>query len=404
MPRQLQLSVMEMRTSLVPVALFVALLFAVDLAPTSAATVRQEVAPKPDVEAHVAQAVDTAAPLSARVAAYQWLLRLKPDERDRSLIQVLSRGDEDFAAMAASQLIRYRFANISQLVNERIPKWSTPGAAQVLDAVKDQKDDPALLDIPRTVLTAYLKGNRNGKQEDDTNAAWLAAIILNRSKSSDDKELVRKLVVQNPHTAGSWLIVLAAAQPDDGELALAISVYRDAKVSLKARVLAAAVAARKDPGAVEYALNEISGFIAHYRDQEIGALATKAYTSQASKTEYLALEHQLLLVCVLRYFDSENARKMTLDALACKNLLIRVAAALAAATRWPAALIHAGQGALSDDEYVKIMAFTSLKHPELTAEIMKTKVDQRAFSRALARLRENGAATVFPIGTILPDD
>jgi hypothetical protein len=363
----------------------------------------QGVAQRPEVEVRVAQALDRSAPLSARVAAYQSLLGLKPDERDRSLLQVLSRGDEEFAAMAASQLIRYRFANISQLVDQQILKWSASGAALVLHAVKEQRDDPALLDIPRTVLTAQLKRNPNGTPEDETSAAWLAAIILNRSEGSGDKDLVRRLIIQNPHAAGSWLIVLDSGLADDVELALATSVYRDPKVSLKARVLAAAVAARKDKAATEFAVNEISRFISHYRDQEIGTLANKAYASQEGRTEYLALEQQLLLVCTLRYFDSEEAKRVTLNALGCKNLLIRVAAGLAAAIRWPVQLLSAGQGTLSDDEYVKILAFTALRHPELAGEIMKKKLDHRAFDKAVGRLRGDGAASVFPIGTVMLD-
>jgi hypothetical protein len=225
--------------------------------------------------------------------------------------------------------------------------------------------------------------------------------MLNRGGGVDDKKLVRKLIIQNPYAIGSWLIVLDSRQEDDQEISLAMSVYRDQKVSSLTRVAAAVVAAKKDKTAADFALKEISEFMSHYGDMDYGLLLTNLTSTQAGKTEYIAFHNQLMLVCLLQYFDSETAERLSLKGLKTKNLLIRVAAGVVAATRWPEQLIESGQGILSDDEYLTLLAFASLKHPQLADEIMKQKFDHIAFNDALKRLRQYGAPGVFPIGTIL---
>jgi len=111
----------------------------------------------------------------------------------------------------------------------------------------------------------------------------------------------------------------------------------------------------------------------------------------------------LILVCSLRYLNTEAAAKLTLNALDSTNLLIRVAAGLTAAIRWPERLLESEQGKFSEDEYVKILAFMLLKHPALAGKIMQKNLDRKAFGVAVRRLREEGATSVFPIGTFLSD-
>jgi hypothetical protein len=358
---------------------------------------------RPEVEVRVEQALDRSAPLSARVAAYQLLLGLKAEERDRGLLQVLSRGDEEFAAMAASQLISYRSANIVELTIRQFPKWSESAAAMVLQAVKEQ-EDPKLLEIPRTFLNAQLNRYPKGWPEGTrANAIFIAALTLNRKGTSGDKDIVRKLILQNGNLRESWLILLDSNQADEEEIAMAKSVYSNAKVPAITRVLAAVVAAKRDNVAAEFAVSEISGFITRYQDQDVGVLMQRATSSETGRNEYLAFQNQLLIVCVLQYFDTERAERLTLGAAGSKNLLIRDAAGLAAAVRWPLQLLRAGQGAFSDDEYVKVLAFTSIKHPQMLQEIMQREFDKKAFNQALRRLHEHGATSVFPIGTVLFD-
>ena len=50
-----------------------------------------------------------------------------------------------------------------------------------------------------------------------------------------------------------------------------------------------------------------------------------------------------------------------------------------------------------------ILAFMLLKHPALAGKIMQKNLDRKAFGVAVRRLREEGASSVFPIGTFLSD-
>lgn len=359
------------------------------------------VSQSPEVEAIVTRALDRSKSLSVRVAAYQSLFTLKPEDRERGLREVVLRGDEEFAAMALSQLISYRPANIVELANQQLPKWSGPAAAMVLQAVREQ-EDPALLEIPRsflsTQLARYPKGLPEGR---NASAVFIAAYILNRKGSSDDKGMVRKLILQNGSLRETWLLALDLDRNDDQEIALAKSVYSDVKAPDVTRVLAAAVAAKSDRMAAEFAVSEIAAFISRYQDQDAGVLMTKAMSNDSARNEYLAFQNRLTLVCVLQYFDSPEAQGLALSAAASKNLLIRVAAGLTASIRWPSHLLKAGQGSFSDDEYTKILAYLSLKHPQLLSEVMKMKLNAKAFSEALRRLHDQGAAGVFPTGTFL---
>lgn len=226
---------------------------------------------------------------------------------------------------------------------------------------------------------------------------------MNRKGTSGDRDIVRKLVLQNGNLSESWLVLLDANQSDDEEVALAQSIYGNGKVANKTRVLAAAVAAKRDSAAVEFALSEIANFVNRYQDEDVGVLMTKAISNEAGRSEYLAFQDRLILVCVLQYFDTERAEHLALSAARSKNLLIRVAAGLAASIRWPVQLLRAGQGNYSDDEYVKILAFMSLKHSQLMGEVMKSKVNMKAFNEALRRLHQQGATSVFPAGTVLFD-
>ena len=353
---------------------------------------------------YVSQTLNKSAPLSARVVAYQSLLRLKSEDRVRGLLALLSSDDYEFAAMSGSQLIRSRAGNISQLVSQQIPKWPESSVVLVLQAVKEAKDEPALLEIPRGVVSLQL--NRPANVASDVHepaAALMAAAILARNGTTSDKDMVRRLIAQNPHANGSWLILLEALQPDEAAFTNAMAVYRDPKVPVQTRVLAAAVAAKKEQAAAEFVVKETSSFIARYRNQEAGALLKAAYSSDTGKTEYLAFENQLILVCSLRYLNTEAAAKLTLNALDSTNLLIRIAAGLTAAIRWPERLLESEQGKFSEDEYVKILAFMLLKHPALAGKIMQKNLDRKAFGVAVRRLREEGATSVFPIGTFLSD-
>ncbi len=353
---------------------------------------------------YVSQTLNKSAPLSARVVAYQSLLRLKSEDRVRGLLALLSSDDYEFAAMSGSQLIRSKAANISQLVIQQIPKWPESSVVLVLQAVKEAKDEPALLEIPRRVVSLQMNRPANAASNvHEPAAALMAAAILARNGTASDKDIVRRLIVQNPHANGSWLILLEALPPDEAAFTSAMAVYRDPKVPVQTRVLAAAVAAKKEQAAAEFVVKETSSFIARYRNQEAGALLKAAYSSDTGKTEYLAFENQLILVCSLRYLNTEAAAKLTLNALDSTNLLIRVAAGLAAAIRWPERLLETQQGKFSEDEYVKILAFMLIKHPALAGNIMQKNLDRKAFGVAVRRLREEGATSVFPIGTFLSD-
>jgi hypothetical protein len=116
--------------------------------------------------------------------------------------------------------------------------------------------------------------------------------------------------------------------------------------------------------------------------------------------EYQEFREGSRLVPLIGYLDSDEAKSVLLESLNANNLQVRLAAALVVAGKWPENLLQISQGKFSDDEYVKIMAYAALKHPELMNRL-RSKVAEKAFEEAFRDLNQSGALIVFPTDTVL---
>lgn len=348
--------------------------------------------------------LDETRPLGQRLEAYQALFAFSPDTRAQSLRQLVLSADEEFAAMAARQLIYDRAPNVTPLIEQQVLKWSDRGQSMVLQALQSLKGDQPGLEIARHFLTGRLHAAQTTKpsaQEAET--AALAALALIRSRRPDDKDIVRQTLRAYPQSIELWLGVLQTGTAGAEELKLAGALCQNSGAPETVRVLAALVAATHDDGAGKFAAAKIETYITRLGQEDAGAFFKRALASEQGRQELVSMREQLLLVSALRYLNAEAAERLTFTALGTQNVLLRVTAGMVAGQRWPDRLVSMGRNKLTDDEYVKLLAFTSIRHPELTA-VIQTKVPTAPFTAAVARLRRGGVASVFPAECLFFED
>ncbi len=272
----------------------------------------------------------------------------------------------------------------------------------MLGAVREatQSSDPsstALREVPRQVLTNLLEGKFPSKEKKGAaNQAPLidvCAVILASHAKPADKQLLQRTVQRFPQSVLLWQTLDRLEAITEQEESIAKKTYQDEKQPLLVRTAAAAAISGRDAEIAGFAEKQIRDFISRYGNrfsqEEIIALYKRAGTdpSDPGFREMILSQQDQGLVMMLSFLKTPAAESLTFEACQGKNLGIQKSAAAVAASRWPARFLAGGQGQLSRDEYVNLLALVAIKQPRLRDEVLK-KISEKELKEAQARLRK----------------
>jgi hypothetical protein len=366
----------------------------------------------PTAEELVHRITTPEATLPQQAQAFQDLQRLSPADRIAALRQLLASGVEQYAAGAASALIRSGADDLGPAIEARLFRWSDNEQLAVLQAIIAtscfQPPPPPYRQVARMLVHRELDRQRPASPPDDAivRPADLAAYILRHSASADDAALIHQLLLLRPGSSWIWL---AAAQTKAGntlpqQVKLARTLRGADAAPAAVQVAAAMAVASADPAAAEWALEAVQRFLDQYAQIERTIPATQltippAATDSSRMQEELQFRGRLMEVEMLSLHPSPATDAVLRRALDSKNDMIQVVAAVAASKHAPRLILDTRawhiKPALQDD----LFALVAMRHPDLAAEVQPHLHDQTV-DQAIARLKHQGWAAFGAAGAM----
>lgn len=359
--------------------------------------------PDPQVGRLVKKIINPNSSMPQKSDAFQLLLQLDRHACMEGLRELARSQSEDYAPMAASILVRFKDPQGTNITQERYAQWDARQRDIVLDAVleRSQLEDVGqkLSGLARVSLREYLnEGHAVAKHDSRMISADVACLILRNQTDADDRKLLEQALLVRPSSVWIWIAIGRGQLLLPEVSKLAKTVYADNSESALIRTAAAAILSDKNPQAADFAGVQIAGVIERRGSQDISQMlsdARKAATQPAaSRKKTLGVREEMILLSLVRFLPSDQAKPLLAKALMASNPLVHMTAAVVAAERWPEQALAMKQEPLSDEEYGDVMALVAIKHPEL-AEKAANKIKGHDLKSAIERLNSMGWRAAF---------
>lgn len=295
---------------------------------------------------------------------------LEPAELEQMWIDLVSSPNHGHAATAARQLIYDKVDGCTELICKYIINWEYLWQRGILGTLL-RSDEPSLFErIPRRVAKAFVDGQLpNDASEEQLSLLTSVGVLLARSHSTSDHELIRQAVVLQPKAYGLWLGLAEIGNVDDTERELAKSIYQMQSNPKILRMAAATVLAPKDAQASEFVLRTIDEFVTEFSSLDFATDVPKLYAGdEALKQKYKRFTEESQLLGMLEYLQVSEAELKTFELLDSPGKWVRDTAALIAISRWPEKFLDKKWDKIPDDDYVKLLSVVSIRHPQLQSK------------------------------------
>lgn len=338
-----------------------------------------------------------------REEAYNAVFSFRPEERNKGLREIISRGDADIAPAAAAWLLADGEKNLAPLIGPRVLEWSLPDQAAILGGVLSQtepwcREGHALLELPRKVLSAIIMNRpQTEKSQNAMKVVSVAVLCLSNYPTAEDRKLLQNTAKDYPGVSQVWLALAQSKNMGANEQALAKKVSADPKNGERTRMSAAVALAPFDKEAGAYVEKETRAFLARFGKKDWAAFVVELYTNSKQNKdvkkdakEFDYFNDHLFLLGMIRFLHTPAAERLAFDCTQSVNYEIRELGGLIAVSRWPEKFLRAGQGKFEPrEEYPQLLAFLLLHHPEYAKKNLK-QLTQPEVQKEVKKLRETG--------------
>lgn len=341
--------------------------------------------------------LDRSRRMEDRFVALGEVLSLAPDQRRSGLHRIVQEGDEDFAALAATHLIREGDTGVVKLVNPLIERWSDNNKVIVFQAIPVFHSELAFGDIAREYLKQVATTRRAPAPPSGdplSGPVDLAAIIIAKDAQPKDCDLLRTILPIVPWSRGVWIALAEIQCAGTPERELAAAVIKDEVQSPVVR--AAASLSTVSPGEAPFALGIIEEFVELFGSQDIAFITQRVRDAEHGRSVYHEFRQQLRLLELLLHLKSEFAETLTFKTLGVRNEVIRSTGALIAAIRWPERLISMSSRKgleIDEDEWIRLLAVVAMLHPDQVESA--AGATNRELLPIQTRIQQDGAVAVF---------
>lgn len=284
-------------------------------------------------------------------------------------IDLVSSPNHGHAATAARQLIYDKVDGCGELICKYIINWEYLWQRVILGTLL-RSDEPSLFErIPRRVAKAFVDGQLpNDASEEQLSLLTSVGVLLARSHSTSDHELIRQAVVLQPKAYGLWLGLAEIGNVDDTERELGKSIYQMQSNPKILRMAAATVLAANDAQASEFVLRTVDECVTEFGDWDSYAAMGQIYSGSGNDVlmqKYKRFTEETPLLGMLEYLQVSEAESKTFELLDSPGKWVRDTAALIAISRWPEKFLDKKWDKIPDDDYVKLLSVVSIRHPQL---------------------------------------
>ncbi len=342
-----------------------------------------------------------------RVTAMQELLAEPPTRRHAGLWILVKSDDEENGPLAAIQLIRENAMQPAAQLLAAMKHWKPNAQGFFLQrALYDRRSvrsNGVVLSLARWYLgegeTWWLATSRRGILPVDS-----AAMLLALADNHMDRALLRTVARVRSGSPNCWIALAQAGAVDDASAAVARKVYLDPKANLRDRIAAAVAAATQgDPAAANFAVDQIHLLIENYANKDVLRWTQEAWASgrPADAHAVAIFTENAPVVSWLRFLSTKAARDLVASSLVVKNMVIRMAAGMAAAERWPELLLDKRPAPMINEEYRNLLCLVVDRHPELRAQV-EANLSPGELKAGLHQIETGGpTAVVGPPGALL---
>ena len=301
--------------------------------------------------------------------AGQVLKTLPASQRKQVFQQVIAGNNNALASSIANWAVIENDMDLAHLIASRIASWSAQDQSAILGNLAMKRD--AWMEVPRQLVQAAVNAGRVAQPSDSPNEpVGKAAIILAKSGTPADREMILNLAQLRPYSWGIWMAIAYVGAMDAPRVASASPVYKDNTAPASVRAAAAAALESFDPQAAAFAVSQARTFLAKFSDQDAGliiSLGSKAKPGDSayqSEADFVTNIHQLAVLLVLK---DRAAQQLAFQYVNARNQFISRLCYLIAAVRWPQDLMKLGQGTLSAQEYADLLAIMAMYNPDQAA-------------------------------------
>jgi hypothetical protein len=334
--------------------------------------------------------------------AGQVLNALPAGQRKQIFQQVIPGANTALASTVANWAVMENDADLAPLIASHISAWNNQDQSTILSNLAVQRD--TWMEVPRGLVQAAINSGKTVQPNDTpSDPVGKAAIILARSGTTADRQMVLALAQYRPKSWGTWMAIAYAGAMDSSRAALASPVYKDTTVPTAVRAAAATALQTIDSQAAAFAVSQAQAFLVRFADQDVAQIISLGSKARAGEPAYQANSdfvnnfHQLAVLLVLK--DSA-AHQMVFQFLNARNQFISRLCYLVAAVRWPQELLKLGQGTLSNKEYPDLLAIIVMYNPDQSAAAAaQTTPDSMA--KAKAHVAKVGLAALGQPGHML---
>jgi len=335
-----------------------------------------------------------------RLTAFQSLFELSFDAREKVFLQLLNSKNEEYAAMAAQELIRSfpkNSATIGLILAKKIGSMLPRNQLVVLHAIASVRPVHAnYLPVGRTVVQQNLPALDRLKKADtiDPTPLEIAFQILVKSEDKMDRKIVHEVINKFPESASLWWSLANSEIVDESLTRLATKVYQDDQMPLSARVAAATGLAANNEKALSFAVAEVAEFIMRFSHFD---MATLMDPGQPPGKSYGDLVNQAQLLRSLYLLPADQSKDLTFSALKSKNLFFLVHVPPVAIIRWPNEFLDIAM-TRQELRQPSFLIATVYFHPELEDRVKQSfpKVNLEQFDSYAKILEKLGPKLLSP--------
>lgn len=342
-----------------------------------------------DTDELIATILDASRPGREKDNAFLELVSLGRADRHIALRQITERAEEDYAWQAGVHLLRSRADDASTSIVRQLAKWSEKSQAAVVAEAQLWSDDAAQVELARGILRSPnpVAAAQPAKFERDS-ASGIAAIILAKSATAADVELVRLSLRSNPRCYGLWLAYGWAAGLNESDRQLAKSLLDDTMTSDLLR------------SAVSVATCRSNGTDCDAAERTITAILSQPIEPRSvDVSTLLERSRKLRILGMLGFVRADWAETVTFANIAGADRDIRRVLGLVACYRWPERLLREKPAGVPGDEYAQLVALCVDWHPELR-ERAEAVIGKDALNSASEALVNFGWGVVFGVDNV----